>query len=63
MGYQNLMPALERIQMVTAFLAAGGQDTKTVFALEDHYRDRPQMAAAVERMRADPGFGRLISEG
>jgi hypothetical protein len=33
-------------------------DTKTVFALEDHYRDTPQMADAVERMKADPGVGR-----
>jgi ubiquinone biosynthesis protein Coq4 len=63
MGYENLTPALERIKMVTGFLAAHGQDTKTVFALEDHYRDTPQMATAVERMKADPGVGRLISEG
>jgi ubiquinone biosynthesis protein COQ4 len=63
MGYENLTPALERIKMVTGFLAAHGADTKTVFALEDHYRDTPQMADAVERMKADPGVGRLISEG
>jgi ubiquinone biosynthesis protein COQ4 len=63
MGYENLTPALERIQMVAGFLAGQGQDTKTVFALEDHYRDTPQMADAVERMKADPGVGRLISEG
>jgi ubiquinone biosynthesis protein Coq4 len=49
--------------MVAGFLAGQGQDTKTVFALEDHYRDTPQMADAVERMKADPGVGRLISEG
>jgi hypothetical protein len=63
MGYENLKPALERIQMVTGFLAAQGQDVKTVFALEDHYRDTPQMEAAVERMKADPAVGHLISEG
>ena len=63
MGYENLTPALERIQMVAGFLAGQGQDTKTVFALEDHYRDTPQMAEAVERMKADPGVGCLISEG
>jgi ubiquinone biosynthesis protein Coq4 len=63
MGYENLKPALERIRMVTGFLAAQGQDVKTVFALEDHYRDTPQMEAAVERMKADPAVGHLISEG
>jgi ubiquinone biosynthesis protein Coq4 len=63
MGYENLTPALERIKMVTGFLASQGAETKTVFALEDHYRDTPQMADAVERMKADPGVGRLISEG
>jgi ubiquinone biosynthesis protein COQ4 len=63
MGYENLTPALERIKMVSGFLASQGQDTKTVFALEDHYRDTPQMTEAVARMKADPGVGRLISEG
>jgi ubiquinone biosynthesis protein COQ4 len=63
MGYENLTPALERIKMVSGFLASQGQETKTVFALEDHYRDSPQMAEAVVRMKADPAVGRLISEG
>jgi ubiquinone biosynthesis protein COQ4 len=63
MGYENLTPALERIKMVSGFLASQGQETKTVFALEDHYRDSPQMAGAVARMKADPAVGRLISEG
>ena len=49
--------------MVSEFLASQGQETKTVFALEDHYRDSPQMAEAVARMKADPAVGRLISEG
>src|SRR5271156_5249144 len=62
MGYENLTPALERIKMVAGFLASHGAETKTVFALEDHYRDTPQMVEAVERMKADPGVGRLISE-
>src|SRR6516162_557800 len=63
MGYENLTPALERIKMVSGFLASHGQETKTVFALEDHYRDSAQMAEAVARMKSDPGVGRLISEG
>jgi ubiquinone biosynthesis protein Coq4 len=63
MGYENLTPALERIKMVAGFLAGHGQDTRTVFSLEDHYRDTPQMADAVERMKADPGVGRLIAQG
>jgi ubiquinone biosynthesis protein COQ4 len=63
MGYENLTPALERIKMVTGFVASHGQDTKTVFALEDRYRDSPQMTEAVSRMKADPGVGRLISDG
>jgi ubiquinone biosynthesis protein COQ4 len=63
MGYENLTPALERIKMVSGFLASQGQETKTVFALEDSYRDTPQMVEAVARMKADPGVGRLISEG
>jgi ubiquinone biosynthesis protein COQ4 len=63
MGYENLTPALERIKMVSGFLASHGQETKTVFALEDHYRDSPQMAEAVARMKADPAVGRLISQG
>ena len=63
MGYENLTPALASASTCAGFLAGQGQDTKTVFALEDHYRDTPQMAEAVERMKADPGVGRLISEG
>jgi ubiquinone biosynthesis protein COQ4 len=63
MGYENLTPALERIKMVSGSLASHGQDTKTVFALEDHYRDTPQMAEAVKRMKADPGVGALIAQG
>ncbi len=63
MGYENLKPALERIKMVSGFIAAHGQDVPTVFALEDSYYDTPQMQAAVERMKAEPGMGRLISEG
>src|SRR5262245_42720859 len=63
MGYENLTPALERIKMVSGYIASHGKDIKTVFALEDHYRDTPQMAEAVLRMKADPRVGRLISEG
>jgi putative tryptophan/tyrosine transport system substrate-binding protein len=55
MGYENLTPALERIKMVSGYIASHGKDAKTVFALEDHYRDSPQMAEAVSRMKADPG--------
>jgi hypothetical protein len=32
MGYENLTPALERIKVVSGFIASKGQDTKTVFA-------------------------------
>ena len=40
MGYENLTPALERIKMVSGFLASHGQETKTVFALEDSSPNR-----------------------
>jgi ubiquinone biosynthesis protein COQ4 len=63
MGYDNLKPALERIKMVSGFIAGHGQDIPTVFALEDSYFDTPQMKAAVERMKAESGMGRLIAEG
>jgi ubiquinone biosynthesis protein Coq4 len=63
MAYQNLQPMLDRIKTVIGFLAAQDRDVDTVFALEDSYRDSPQMQAAVERMKADPAVGALIAEG
>jgi hypothetical protein len=54
MGYENMKPALERIQMVTGFLAAQGKDVTTVFALEDNYRDTPQLPNRISLAAARP---------
>jgi ubiquinone biosynthesis protein COQ4 len=63
MGYENLKPALQRIQMVSGFIAGRGQRTETVFEIEDSYRKTPQMQACLARMKADPEMARRIAEG
>jgi ubiquinone biosynthesis protein Coq4 len=63
MAYEELTPMLERIKMVTGFIATPNRAVETVFDLEDSYLDSPQMTACVERMKADPEMGRRIAEG
>lgn len=63
MAYEGLAPMLERVKMVTGFIATPNRDVATVFDLEDSYVGSPQMAACVERMKADPEMGKRIAEG
>jgi ubiquinone biosynthesis protein Coq4 len=63
MAYDQLVPMLQRIRMVTGFIATPNRDVATVFDLEDSYLGTPQMATCVERMKADPEMGRRIAEG
>ena len=63
MAYDTLQPMLERIKMVTGFLADPHRKVDTVGAIEESYLDSPQMQACVERMKADPDMGALIAKG
>jgi ubiquinone biosynthesis protein COQ4 len=63
MGYENLQPALERIKLTAGFIAQGGVNTNTVFDLEDSFLEEPQMKACIERLKADPDFAKLLSDG
>lgn len=63
MGYLDLLPILGRIKKTAGFIATRGMRTDTVFELEQSYVGTPQMASCVERMKADPDMGKLISSG
>ena len=72
MGYENLkntlralaltVPAARAFEMTVEFALNAGRDTATVFRLEDHFRDRPPMAACIERMRKDPATRKCIED-
>jgi ubiquinone biosynthesis protein Coq4 len=71
-GYEHLqntlkavaitLPAARAFEMTVEFALGQGKDTATVFRLEDHFRDRPSMAACIERMRADPDTRKCLED-
>jgi ubiquinone biosynthesis protein Coq4 len=72
MGYQRLqntlkavaltLPAARAFELTVEFALGQGKDTATVGKLEDHFRDRPAMAACIERMKADPATRKCIED-
>jgi ubiquinone biosynthesis protein COQ4 len=63
MSYENMKPELERLKLYVDFAKGGGQNTESVFDMEDSYVGTPQMQACMKRMNADPAVAQLIKQG
>ena len=58
----ELLKTARNIKVAADFVKDLGNNTDSVFDLEEYLHDSPQMHTCVERLKADPAMAQLISE-